>query len=108
MLPETQRLEGELKKSSPYVRSEYVTVTFPSTLGQDIDIAHTLDPDDPDAVDYEVVGRASTTLAGAAITQGFVYHDTSGTRRAWGSNYITLRCSQASNILTLRLSVRRT
>ena len=108
MQSEAKRVEGELKKSSPFARYEYVTVTFPSGADTDIDVAHTLDPDDPDLIDYEVVGRASHSTSGTALTQGHVYHNTSGSRRAWGSNYITLRCTAASNIITLRLSVRRT
>jgi hypothetical protein len=93
------RLEGALVRSAPFLRYEYVTVTFPSSPDTDIDIAHSLAPSNPDEVDYEVVRKDRAAD---------IYNDTSGTRRAWGSNYITLRCTVASAVVQLRLSIRRT
>jgi hypothetical protein len=91
-------VERELRESSPLYRFEYVTVTFP-TLNQDYDVAHSLNPPDPDEVDYEVVRKDRSCD---------VYNDQSGTRRTWGAGYITLRCTVSGATVQLRLSIRRT
>lgn len=92
-------IRQELAQSSPFYRFEYRTVTFPATANTDIDVPHSLTPANPEAVDYEVVGKDRACD---------VYNDLSGARRKWNATYITLRCSVASAVVTLRLSVRRT
>jgi hypothetical protein len=97
MQTEASRVQGELYKSSPYSKFQYVTVTF-GTANSDLDVPHDLNPNDPEGVDYEVV-RADRACK--------VYDKQSGTRRAWASNYIVLRCDTAFAVVQLRLSLRR-
>ena len=90
---------GQLEESSPFVAYQYVTVTFPSSPNTDYPIAHSLTPQSAEAVDYEVVRKDRAAD---------VYHDQTGTRKAWGTGYIILRCNTASAVVDLRLSIRRT
>lgn len=87
-----------MRRGSPYLRTQYVTVTFPSAANTDYPIAHLLAPDNPEAIDYEVVNKDRACD---------VYNDHTGTRKAWGDGYVVLRCSVASAVVILRLSVRR-
>ena len=89
---------GEFDRTVPIYGWEYVTVTFPSSPNTDYVVSHTLEPIDPEDVDYEVVRRDSAAI---------VYNDQSGTRRAWKSGYVVLRCNVASATVDLRLTKRR-
>jgi hypothetical protein len=89
---------GQVQSIVPYTAFQYVDVTF-STANTDYPIAHTLQPANPEDIDYEVVRKDRA---------GDLYHDQTGTRKAWGTGYIILRCSVASAVMTLRLSLRRT
>lgn len=86
------------KASSPYTSFEYVDVTF-AGANTDYDVVHHLSPPIPESIDYQVVRKSQACD---------VYNDTSGTRRPWGSGYITLRCTVANAVVTLLLTVRRT
>lgn len=92
-------LQSEMRKSTPHLTFQYLTVTFPATANIDYPIAHTLTPLNPESIDYEVVGKDRACD---------VYNDQSGTRLAWKAGYIILRCNTVSAVVTLRLSVRRT
>lgn len=85
-----------MNKVSPIAKFEYVTVTFNSSANADTDIAHSLDPKDPESVHYQVVkiDRAAR-----------IYNDTSATRKAWQTNVIYLRSDTGSAVATLLLSV---
>lgn len=99
------RVEANLRRGIPYASYQYIDVTFNSTEDVDTDIKHNLNPTDPYDVDYEVVRWKFSAAPTAAPV---VYEDTSASRRAWGLNYIVLRCNEASVEATLRLSIRRT
>jgi hypothetical protein len=90
---------GHLEQVSPITAFQILTVTFPSTPNLDHPIAHTLTPTNPELVDYEIIRKDRA---------GDVYHDQSGTRQAWGSGYVILRCNVASAVMDIRLSLRRT
>lgn len=92
-------LQGELYQSSPATRFQYLTVTFPASANTDLDIPHTLAPFNFDEVDYEIVRKDRACD---------VYNDQSGTRKAWTATTLYLRCSVASAVVQLRLSIRRT
>ena len=97
------RSETSLRRGIPYGSFEYVDVVFNATANVDTDIRHSLSPDNPEEIDWEVVQwRFASAPAGGVI----VYKHTGAGRRPWGEGYITLRCNIASARATLRLSVR--
>lgn len=75
-----------------------VTVTFPSTANTDIGIKHDLTPPDPNNVYYFPVRKSAAAE---------VYHDASGTRKAWQPGTVFLRSNVASVKMTLILYVPR-
>ena len=76
----------------------YVEVTFTSA-NTDQDVVHTLTPVNPENINYLVVRKDRACD---------IYHDQSGTRRVWGTNYIVLKSSVASATVTLLLTIPRT
>jgi hypothetical protein len=89
---------GQLEEASPFTTFQYLTVTF-DTANTDFSIPHNLRPSNSEDIDYEVVRKDRAAD---------VYHDQTGTRRAWGTGFIVLRCSTANAVVDLRLSIRRT
>ena len=87
-----------LLRGSPFAQYHRVEVTFNVTPGVDTTIPHTLKTVDPDSVEYTLLGQDQA---------GSVYHDTSATRKPWGTNFIVLRASVASLQATLLLTVPR-
>lgn len=83
--------------STPFTDFEYVQVTF---LGAntDQDVPHKLNAPTPEDVDYQVVRKDRACD---------IYNDTTGTRRAWGNGYITIRSTVSGAVVTLLLTVRR-
>lgn len=90
--------QGQLREVAPYTTFEYLTVTF-TTANADLPIAHSLRPSNPEDIDYEVVRKDRACD---------LYHDQSGTRKAWKAGYIILRSSVANAVVDVRLSIRRT
>ena len=90
-------LRTEVERNTPYSAYEYVTVTFGSA-NTDRDIRHSLRPLSPENIHYQLVESDRSTT---------IYHDQTGTRRAWGPGYIVLRSSVASAVVTLLLTVPR-
>lgn len=88
-----------LDRFVPTRQFQYVDVTFPATPNADCIIPHRLRPPSPEAVNYQVVRANGATQ---------VYHDSSGTRRAWGTTYLILRSSAASTTVRLLLTVEPT
>lgn len=88
----------DLYAGSPFGQYERVEVTFPSTANLDTVIKHGLQTVAPDSVEYLVL---------KSDRAGSVYHDQSATRKAWGSTFIVLRSSVASQKVTLLLTVPR-
>lgn len=84
-------------RNQPYAQWVEVDVVFGPSANTDLSIAHPLTPNNPEAVDYQVL-RKSLSVD--------VYHDTSGTRKAWSSGVIVLRATQANAQVSLLLSVR--
>lgn len=83
-------------RAQPLAQWEEVEVTFPSTANTDCIVPHTLVPGNLEAVNYLPVRKAQAAD---------VYHDTSGTRKAWQPTYIILRCTVASAKVRLLLYV---
>lgn len=86
-----------------YTNYQYVTVTFNSVANNDTDIRHSLKVANPEAVDWEIV---DLSFASAPAAAPCIYRDSSATRRPWGTNYLVLRCTVASVVVTLRLTLR--
>lgn len=80
----------------PFSAFGYIQVIFPAA-NTDYDVIHNLLPPTFEDIDYQVVRKDRVCD---------VYNDTSGTRRAWGSGYITLRCDTAGAVVTLLLTIR--
>jgi len=98
-----RKVENQLEKRTPLASFEYVDVTFNANANSDTVITHTLEPDNPEDIDYEVV---RWNFSSAPATVPVVYRDSSATRKTWNEGYIVLRCNVASASATLRLSVR--
>ena len=86
----------QIEASTPFVAFEYVDVTFGSA-NTDYDIRTVLRPVNPEEVEYMVV-RADRATS--------IYHDQTGTRRAWGTGYLVLRSSVASAVVRLLLTLK--
>lgn len=86
-----------IKSASPFTSFEYVDVTF-MAADTDYDVVHTLNPLNPELIDYQVVRADRSTN---------IYHNYSGNRRVWGTGYITVRSTAASAQVTLLLTIRR-
>lgn len=99
-VPLVQSLQDndEFLRATPVVDFEYVDVTFDGA-DTDKDIRTRLRPANPDNIDYYITRKDRACD---------VYHDQSGTRKAWGTGYVILRCSAASATVRLLLLVRRT
>lgn len=97
-----QLLDAEITKAVPFARWQYVDVIFNSVANTDTDIVHGLNTLD---VNWQVVGWK---FLSAPATTPVVYRDISGSARAWGKNYLILRCTVASAQATLLLTTRRT
>lgn len=83
-------------KTQPFSQWTFVDVIFPETSNTDMVVPHTLTPLSPEQVGYMVVRSAQA---------GSIYHDTSGTRKAWQNGYIVLRSSVANARVRLLLFV---
>ncbi len=80
-----------LWQRSPFGRWQYVDVTFPIG-GQDVDVVHTLAPQNPDDVRFLVISRNASTVP---------YRDSNANRLAWTSGHIWLRASQQCQVRLL-------
>lgn len=89
---------SEMKAATPATDHQYLEVTF-GAANTDFDIRHDLKPSNPENIHYIVV-RADRATS--------LYHDQSGTRRAWKAGYIVLRSSVANAKVTLLLQTPRT
>lgn len=96
-----QLVDQEISKTVPFAKYEFVDVTFNSVANADTDIEHTLNST---AVDFQVVGYKFLV---APATAPVVYRDIAGTARAWGKNYLVLRCNVAGALVSLLLTTRR-
>lgn len=94
---ELQQLKREFLAATPFKDFQFVNVTF-GTANADLDIRHDLIPDDPENIRYWVVWSDRATS---------LYHDYSGTRKAWGKGYIILRSSVASAVVKLLIFIPR-
>ncbi len=97
-LIELIQFRSEFKRATPASHFEYVTVTFTSA-NTDQDIKVTLMPGDPENIEYLVVRKDRACD---------IYHDQSGTRRAWVAGRITLKSTIASAKVRLLLFIPRT
>lgn len=91
-------LQAHLKQATPLTSFQYVEVTF-AGANVDFDIKHALKPTNSENIHYIVVRKDRSTD---------IYHDQSGTRRAWGKGYIVLRSSVANAKVTLLIFTPRT
>lgn len=80
----------------PNAQYEEVEVTFSATANGDTQIAHNLNPPTPEHINYIPIRKGQA---------GDVYHDNSATRTAWGEGFIILRCTVASAVMRLLLTV---
>ena len=88
--------DAALLRRLPIAQYEYVDVTFGSA-NTDYDIRYTsLKPPNPQEVRYLVVSSDRACQ---------VYEDLSGTRRAWASGFVILKCSTANAVVRLLLFV---
>ena len=81
---------------APFAQWEEVDVVFGSSANTDTVVKHTLEPPDPEHVNYVCVRKGQAAD---------VYHDSSGTRKPWGQGYILLRSPVANAKVTLLLTV---
>lgn len=88
-------LEERFQSATPTTRYEYVDVFF-ETAGVDVPVAHSLRPQYPDQVNYEVVQVTAPAL---------VYHDGSASRRGWLADTIFLRCNVSTVWARIRVSL---
>jgi len=86
-----QRFADGVATQTPVATFELVRVTF-GTANQDVDIAHHLNPDNPESVHYVVVGQSAA---------GVVYQDNSATRKPWQQTHIFLRRSAVTDAIIL-------
>lgn len=93
---ETDRLEENDLKFSPYRGWQISTVTFHTSADTDTDVPHTLTTADPEGVQYQVLQSSSPMV---------VYHDLSSTRVAWQQGLIRLRSTCASGTAVVLLTV---
>lgn len=91
-----EQLEDALLRYCPSRQWEIREVTFPSNANTDLDIAHGLEPLDPENVDFVVLRSAQPVL---------VYADSTATRTAWSTGVIRLRCTGPSAKVVLLLTV---
>jgi len=84
-----------IKQHTPFAQYQMVTVQF-GTEHTDTEVRHTLRPATPEHIGYLVVSQAQA---------GTVYHDMTGTRKAWRPGVLTLRSSIANARVTLLLFV---
>jgi hypothetical protein len=93
-------ITGEgLLTGSPFSQYQVVEVTFPTSVGQDVTIRHSLSTVDPDDIRYTILRQDRAAS---------VYNDQSSTRKPWTNGYIHLRASVASLKATILLTVLRT
>lgn len=86
-----QRFASAVVNGLPMGRFQIVPVTF-GVANQDTDIAHKLDPNNPEAVHYLVIGASAA---------GIVYQDNGATRKPWQQTHIFLRSSAIMNAILL-------
>lgn len=96
--PAIQDFFRQFEESSPFIRYEYVEVTF-GTANTDKDIRTSIRVADPDDIQYQLV------KADRACT---IYNDQSSTRKVWQAGYVILRCSVASANCRILLTTKRT
>jgi microcystin-dependent protein len=88
-------MDLNLKSATPFAQYQLVEVQFGAPY-VDVDVPHQLMPPTPEHVFY-------TPVSGAQA--GVVYHDLSGSRRAWRDGVLSLRCSVADARVKLLLWV---
>lgn len=96
--PAIQDFFRQFEQSSPFIKYEFVEVTFGSA-NTDKDIRTTLRVANPDDLNYQLV-KADRACA--------IYNDQSSTRKAWQDGYVILRCSVASANCRILLTAKRT
>ncbi len=80
----------------PWAQWEEVDVVFSSTANADTNIPHSLLPPSPEHIHYIPLRKGQAAD---------VYHDSTGTRKPWGTGYIILRSTVANAKVTLLLTV---
>lgn len=84
-----------LKEHAPYAQYQIVDVTFGEAYA-DKEIRHSLQPPTPEHIDYTILRQAQAAT---------VFHDMSGSRKAWREGVILLRSNVANARVTLLLTV---
>lgn len=82
--------------AQPFAMWEEVEVNFPSTPNTDVVVPTTLQPTNPNTINYLPLRKSAAAD---------VYHDVSITRKAWQPTYILLRSNVASVKMRLLLYV---
>jgi hypothetical protein len=90
---ELERLEDALLRLCPSRQFQIRQVTFPTTVGQSLDITHTLRPERAEFIDWVVLQSMYPCL---------VYQPTGET---FGEGYVRLACTQPGAPITLLLMV---
>jgi hypothetical protein len=90
---ELERLEDALLRLCPSRQFQIRQVTFPTTVGQSLDITHTLRPERAEFIDWVVIQSMYPCL---------VYQPTGET---FGEGYVRLACTQPGAPVTLLLMV---
>jgi hypothetical protein len=92
---ELRRLATALYQRATWSDAEEVTVTF-LAANTDQDVPHTLSVENPENIRYVIIRKDRAC--------DIYDNQTSGTRRAWTKNYITLRSTVAGATVMLRLT----
>lgn len=87
----------QFEESSPFIKFEYVEVTFGSA-NTDKDIRTSIKVADPDDLNYLLVKSDRATT---------IYNDQSSTRKVWQDGYVILRSSVASANCRILLTAKR-
>jgi len=95
--PQMRRLRTELDRRVPQKQSRDMEVTF-LAANTDQDVLHGLiGVEDPETITYQVVRKDRACD---------VYDNQTSGHRVWTKVYLTLRCTQAGAVVTLRISSR--
>lgn len=87
----------QFEESTPFIKFEYVDVTFGSA-NVDKDIRTSISVASPDDIDYQLVKSDRATI---------LYNDQSSTRKVWQDRYVILRSSVANANCRILLTAKR-
>ncbi len=88
---ELERYADGQRVRQPMAKFEIVLANF-TVANQDLDIPHSLAPDDPESVHYILIGATAATS---------LYQDMTGTRKPWQKTHILLRSSAIARAIIL-------